>query len=83
MTPDVMSLIACHVCFQNGGRKSETQMAAQPSYPGAPRWLKVSAIAIGGVALLLIVLIHAGGGLRHHMPSIDGFGHSAAQGGGR
>jgi hypothetical protein len=77
-----MSLIACHVCFQNSGRK-ETQMADQPSYPGAPRWLKVSAIAIGGAALLLVVLIHAGGGLRHHVPSIGGFGHSAAQEGGR
>lgn len=54
-------------------------MAGQPSYPGAPRWLKVSAIAIGGVALLLVVLIHGGNGLRHHMPSIGGLGHSAAQ----
>ncbi len=82
MIPDVMSLIAYHVRFQNGGRK-ETQMAGQPSYPGAPRWLKVSAIAIGGVALLLFVLIHAVGGLRQHMPSIGGLGHSAAPEGGR
>ena len=58
-------------------------MAGRPSYPGAPRWLKVFAIAIGGVALLLVVLIHGGSGLRHHMPSISGLGHSAAQDGGR
>jgi hypothetical protein len=58
------------------------QMADQPPYPGAPNWLKVFAIAICGVALLLAVLIHADGGLRHHMPS-GSFDHSAAQGGGR
>ena len=58
-------------------------MAGRPSYPGAPRWLKGFAIAIGGVALLLVVLIHGGSGLRHHMPSISGLGHSAAQDGGR
>lgn len=58
-------------------------MAGQPSYPGAPRWLKVSAIAVGGVALLFVVLLHAGGGLRHHMLSIGGFGHSAPHEGDR
>jgi hypothetical protein len=54
-------------------------MADQPSYPGAPRWLKVSAIAVGSVALVLIVVIHAGSGLRHHILPIGGSGHSAAQ----
>lgn len=58
-------------------------MAGQPSYPGVPRWLKVSAIAISGVALLLVVLIHAGSRLHHHMPFIGGLDHSAAQEGGR
>jgi hypothetical protein len=58
-------------------------MAGQPSYPGAPRWLKMSAIAISGVALLLVVLIHGSSGLHHHMPSIGGLGHSTAQEGGR
>jgi hypothetical protein len=58
-------------------------MAGQPSYPGAPRWLKVAAIAIGGVALLLVALIHGGSGLRHHMPSIGGLGHSSAPEGAR
>jgi hypothetical protein len=58
-------------------------MAGQPSYPGAPRWLKASAIAIGGMALLLVVLVHGSSGPRHHMPSIGGLGRSAAQEGGR
>jgi hypothetical protein len=80
LIPDVLSLIAYHVRFY--GRK-ESQMADQPSYPGAPRWLKVSAIAIGGVALLLVVLIHGGSGLRHHIPSSGGLGFSAAQEGSR
>jgi hypothetical protein len=58
-------------------------MADQPSYPGVPRWLKVSAIAIGGVALLLVVLIHGGSSLHHHIPFIGGLGFSAAQEGSR
>jgi ABC-type phosphate transport system auxiliary subunit len=58
-------------------------MVGQPSYPGAPRWLKVSAIAIGGVALLLVVLVHGGRGLQHHMPSISSLSHNAAPEGGR
>jgi hypothetical protein len=58
-------------------------MADQPSYPGAPRWLKVSAITIGGVALLLVVLIHGSSGLRHHMPSIGGLGHGTGPEGAR
>jgi hypothetical protein len=58
-------------------------MTGQPSYPGAPRWLKVFVIAIGGVALLLVVLIHGSSGPRHHMQSIGDRGHSAAQEGGR
>ena len=58
-------------------------MADQPSYPGAPRWLKVSALAIGGVALILVVMIHAGSSLHHHMPFIGGLDHSTTQEGGR
>jgi hypothetical protein len=56
-------------------------MAGQPPYPGAPRWLKVSAIAIGGVAILLVVLVHGTSEPRHHTPSIGGLGHSAQEGG--
>lgn len=56
-------------------------MISPPSYPGAPRWLKLSAITAGGVALLLVVLIHGGNGPQHHLPSVGGLGHHAAHGG--
>ncbi len=45
-------------------------------YPGAPRWVKVSGIVVGVVALLVVVLIHAGG--RHNMQSAGGLGGHAA-----
>jgi hypothetical protein len=40
-------------------------MADPRSYPGAPRWVKVSGIVVGVVALLLAVLIHVSGGHQH------------------
>jgi preprotein translocase subunit SecG len=45
-------------------------------YPGAPRWVKVSGIVVGVVALLVVVLIHAGSG--HNMQSAGGHGGHAA-----
>ena len=43
-----------------------------PSYPGTPRWVKMSGIVAGVVALLLVIALLFGGG-RHgpgrHMPS--------------
>jgi hypothetical protein len=58
-------------------------MAGPPPYPGAPRWLKMSAMAVGVSALLLVILVHGGRGLHRHMSSIGGLGHAAAQEGGR
>ena len=58
-------------------------MADPPFYPGTPRWLKMSAIVVGVVALLLVILIHGGSGPHHHIPSIGGLGHGGAQEGGR
>ena len=58
-------------------------MAGPPPYPGAPRWLKMSAMAVGVAALLLVILVHGGRGFNRHMPSIGGLGHNAAQEGGR
>jgi hypothetical protein len=53
-------------------------MADPRSYPGAPRWVKVSGIVVGVVALLLVVLIHVSGG--HNIPATGGLGgHSAAE----
>jgi hypothetical protein len=54
-------------------------MADPPTYPGAPRWLKRSAIAAGGVALLLVILLHGSSGLHHHMAPIGSPTHNAAQ----
>ena len=51
-------------------------MADPLSYPGAPRWVKVSGIAVVVVALLVAVLIHIGGA--HHMQSAGGHGDHAA-----
>jgi hypothetical protein len=53
-------------------------MADPPSYPGAPRWLKLSAVAVGVVALLLVIFVHGGSGAHHHLPFIGGLGHHAA-----
>lgn len=53
-------------------------MADLPLYPGAPRWLRTFGISLGIIALLLIVLIHAGGAPHHGMPTFGGAGHGAA-----
>ncbi len=50
------------------------------TYPGAPRWMKVSGIAVV-VALLLVVLIHVGGG--HNILAAAGLGGHAALESGR
>ena len=51
-------------------------MANPLPYPGAPRWVKVSGIVVGVVTLLVVVLIHTGGG--HNMQSAGGHGGHAA-----
>jgi hypothetical protein len=45
-------------------------------YPGTPRWVKVSGIAVVVVATLVVVLIHVGGD--HHMQSAGVHGDHAA-----
>jgi hypothetical protein len=47
-------------------------MPELPPYPGAPRWVKLSGIAAATVALLVVILIHTGGGPRHSMSSASG-----------
>ena len=37
-------------------------MSEFPSYPGIPRWVKLSAIIAGALALLLVVVLVFGGG---------------------
>jgi hypothetical protein len=46
-------------------------MVDPPPYPGTPRWVKVPAIVVGVLVLLAVVLLHAGGGPRHNIPSSD------------
>jgi hypothetical protein len=58
-------------------------MADPARYPGAPRWVKTFAIAVGAVALLVVILLHASGGLRHDMPSASAPGDRAAREGDR
>jgi len=37
-------------------------MAEIPPYPGAPRWVKISAIIAGVLVLLVVILLLVGGG---------------------
>jgi hypothetical protein len=53
-------------------------LADPPPYPGTPRWVKVSSVAVGVVALLVVILLHAGGGPRHYTASAGGFVDHAA-----
>jgi hypothetical protein len=46
-------------------------MADPPPYPGTPRWVKVSGIVVGVLVLLIAILVHAGGGPHHNIPSGD------------
>jgi hypothetical protein len=55
-----------------------------PPYPGAPRWVKVSAIVVGALAVVAAVLMLAGVGGPHgpgrHMPAGDASGSHAGHG---
>ncbi len=58
-------------------------MADPPPYPGTPRWVKVSGVAVGILALLVAILIHAGGGPRHNIAPGGGLVDHTAPGGHR
>lgn len=53
------------------------RIADPPPYPGTPRWVKVSGIAVGALVALVVILMLASGG-RHgpgrHIPSRDARG---------
>jgi len=59
-------------------------MADLPLYPGTPRWVKVSAIVVGVLVLLFIVLVLTGVGGPHgpgrHMLSGDASGQTPPSG---
>ena len=41
-------------------------MTQPPSYPGAPRWVKVAGLAAALFVALFAIMHIAGGGFRHH-----------------
>ena len=55
---------------------------ADPPYPGTPRWVKLSGVTAGILALLIVVLIHAGGGHNLHSAGSLG-GHTTPESGHR
>jgi hypothetical protein len=55
-------------------------MADPPPYPGAPRWLRMFAFAVGTLALLLIVLGHVGSAFHHGPPTSGEDSHGTAPG---
>jgi hypothetical protein len=59
----------------------KTHMADPPPYPETPRWVRVSGIAVGILMLLIAILIHAGGGPHHNIPSGDAGGHTLPEAG--
>jgi hypothetical protein len=50
------------------------------STPSAPRWVKVSGFIGGVLVLLVLILIHAGGGPHHNIPSGDASRQTAPSG---
>jgi hypothetical protein len=80
---DVLSFIARYVRFHNCAQQEEGHMADPARYPGASRWVKLFSIAAGAMAVLVVIVLHAGGGLRHNMPSASALDdRTAPEGGG-
>ena len=55
--------------LDNHARGEETHMGNRPSYPGTPRWVKVSGIIVIVVVLLVVVTLLTGHGPGRHTPS--------------
>lgn len=62
----------------------EARRAGPPSYPGAPRWVKVLGIVAIGLVLLAVIIVLSGVGGPHgpgrHMPSGDAGGDAPPSG---
>ena len=60
-------------------------MADPRAYPGTPRWVKVSGIAVGVLVLLVVIMVVAGAGGPHgpgrHAPLGDAAGDLPVSGG--
>ena len=63
--------------LDNEARREETPMANRPTYPGAPRWVKVFGIIVIVLVLLVVAMMFIGGGEHgpgRHTPSGDAGG---------
>jgi hypothetical protein len=75
----------------NHARGEETHMGNRPSYPGTPRWVKVSGIIVIVLVLLVVIMLLTGHGPGRHTSSGDAGsqvvlssvmdGHAPAEGG--
>ena len=56
-------------------RNEETRPSGPPAYPGAPRWVKISAAIATALLLLVVIVMVAGIGGRHgpdrHRPAVE------------
>jgi hypothetical protein len=77
--------------LDNHVRGEETHMSNRPSYPGTPRWVKVSGIIVIVLVLLVVIMLLTGHGPGRHTSSGDAGsqvvlssvmdGHAPAEGG--
>jgi hypothetical protein len=51
--------------------REETHMGNRPSYPGTPRWVKVSGIIVIVLVLLVVIMLLTGHGPGRHTSSGD------------
>ncbi|MBA3519245.1 MAG: hypothetical protein H0T75_16775 [Rhizobiales bacterium] len=58
-------------------------MADPLPYPGAPRWVKISGMIGGALALFVVILILAGGGPGRHGPGRHASPSSVTEPGGQ
>ena len=55
--------------LEDSARGEETHMASRPSYPGTPRWVKVSGIIVIVLAVLVVIMLLSGHGPGCHTSS--------------
>ena len=60
--------------LDNHARGEETHMGNRPSYPGTPRWVKVSGIIVIVLVLLVVIMLLTGHGPGRHTSSGDASG---------
>jgi hypothetical protein len=72
--PDSVSVIARIVQFDNHSGRA-IHLTDLPSYPGAPRWVKLSGMIVAGLGLIVAIVVFTGLGGPHgpgrHLQSGD------------